>query len=115
MLQKLTQTPAGAGQSLEVGGRPLTAAHEQIVGILRQRLGQNHGELFATPRVLADGAMAWTTPLSAPAVPAAQLAADERAKLDQRVDRGRIGAGAQRPEQRRQHQQPSGQQPGPAA
>jgi hypothetical protein len=87
VLQKLTQTPAGAGQSLEVGGRPLTAAHEQIVGILRQRLGQNHGELFATPRVLADGAMAWTTPLSAPAVPAAQLAADERAKLDQRVDR----------------------------
>jgi hypothetical protein len=85
--QKLTQTPPGAGQALEVGGRPLTAAHEQLVGILRQRLGQNHGELFAAPRVLADGAVAWTTASAAPAVPAAQLPADERDKLEQRAER----------------------------
>jgi hypothetical protein len=85
--QTLIKTPPGAGQSLDVGGRPLTAAHEQLVGILRQRLGQNHGELFAAPRLGADGAIVWTTPLTAPAMPAAQLAPDERDKLEQRVDR----------------------------
>ena len=85
--QSLIKTPADAGQSLAVGGRPLTAAHEQLVGILRQRLGQSHGELLATPKLLADGSTAWSTALTAPALAAADLPAEEHDKLQQRAER----------------------------
>ena len=87
MPQSLITTRADAGQALQVGGRALTAAHEQLVGVLRQRLGQSHGELLASPRLLADGGVAWSTPLTAPAVPATTLPADERERLQQRVER----------------------------
>jgi hypothetical protein len=85
--QSLITTRADAGQALQWGGRALTAAHEQLVGILRQRLGQNHGELFANPKVLADGSVAWSTPLSAPAQVASSLPEDERERLLQRAER----------------------------
>lgn len=87
MPQSLITTRADAGQALQWGGRALTAAHEQLVGILRQRLGQNHGELFANPKVLADGSVAWSTPLSVPAQVASSLPEDERERLQQRAER----------------------------
>ncbi len=87
MPQGLTRTRADAGQALQVGGRALTAAHEQIVGVLRSRLGQNHAELLAVPKADADGAIAWSTNLTGAVTPAAQLPEDERGKLQQRAER----------------------------
>jgi hypothetical protein len=85
--QGLTKTRGDAGQALQVGGRAMTAAHEQIAGILRSRLGQNHAELLAVPKPDADGGIAWSTNLAGAVTPAAQLPEDERAKLQQRAER----------------------------
>lgn len=86
MPQGLIKTRGDAGQAVQVGGRALTAAHEQISGILRSRLGQNHAELLAIPKPDADG-IAWSTNLAGTVTPAAQLPEDERAKLQQRAER----------------------------
>jgi len=86
--QSLTNTRADAGQALALNGRALIAVHEQIVGVLRQRLGANHGQLFAAARVQPDGSVAWTTPsMAEPVIGAAQLSADEREKLQARSER----------------------------
>ncbi|MBX3604741.1 MAG: hypothetical protein KF788_05705 [Piscinibacter sp.] len=87
MPQGLIKSRADAGTPLQVGGRALTAAHEQIAGILRSRLGQNHAELLAIPKPDADGGIAWSTNLTGPVLPAAQLPEDERTKLQQRAER----------------------------
>ncbi len=78
MPQGLIKTRGDAGQALQAMGRPLTGAHEQIVGVLRNRLGQNHGELLAMPRPEPDGGIAWSTGLAGAVLPAAQLPEDER-------------------------------------
>jgi len=87
LAQSLTKTPPDAGQALQVNARVLGTAHEQIVSILRSRLGQNHGDLLAVPKAEASGGIAWGTPLAGAVVPAAQLPEDERAKLQQRAER----------------------------
>lgn len=87
MPQNLITTPGGAGQALEVSGRSLVGAHAQITSILKSRLGHNHGELLAQPRLLPEGGIAWSTSLEGTVQPASQLAPDERAKLQQRADR----------------------------
>ena len=78
MSQSLIHTPADAGQALQVNGRALSGAHEQIASILRSRLGQNHADLLAVPRSGIEAGITWITPLAGPVVPAAQLPADER-------------------------------------
>jgi hypothetical protein len=87
LAQSLIRTRGDAAQALQVGGRTLAAAHEQIAGILRSRLGQNHAELLAVPKPDADGGIAWSTNLAGAVTPAAQLPEDERAKLQQRAER----------------------------
>lgn len=87
MPQSLIQTPADAGQALEVGGRSLVGAHAQIASILKSRLGQDHGELLAQARPLPDGATAWSTSLEGTVRPLASLAPAERARLQQRAER----------------------------
>lgn len=87
MPQSLITTPGGAGQALEVSGRSLVGAHAQIANILKSRLGQNHGDLLAQPRLLPEGGIAWSTPLEGTVQPGSRLAPDERAKLQQRADR----------------------------
>lgn len=87
MPQSLIKTPPAAGQALQVHGRPLTAAHEQIVSILRNRLGQNHGDLLAVPKAEADGGIAWSTALTGTVQPVAQLPEDDARKLRQRAER----------------------------
>jgi hypothetical protein len=84
--QSLVQTPRDAGQPLDVNGRALTASHEQIVSILRSRLGQNHGDLLAVPKPQADGSTAWTTALPGAAVPVDELGDEERAKIQRRFE-----------------------------
>jgi hypothetical protein len=95
--QSLINTPALAGQALQVNGRALGAAHAQIVSILRNRLGQNHGDLLAEPLPQADGSTLWRTALTGAVTPASQLPDDERLKLQQRAQRfsGEIRALAQ--------------------
>jgi len=86
--QSLTKTHADAGQALALNGRALIAAHEQIVGVLRQRLGANHGELLATPKVQPDGGVTWTTPsMAEPVLLSAQLPEEAREKLQARAER----------------------------
>ena len=87
MPQSLIQTPADAGQALEVGGRSLVGAHAQIASILKSRLGHDHGELLAQARPLPDGGTAWSTLREGAVQPASSLAPDERARLQQRADR----------------------------
>ena len=86
MPQRLLQTSRSAGFGLEVRGRSLLASHEQIVNILRSRLGQAHGDLLAVPKIEADG-VAWSTALSGDAVLASTLPPDERDKLQKRAER----------------------------
>ena len=87
MAQSLIRTRGDAAQALQVCGRTLASAHEQIADILRSRLGQNHAELLATPKPDADGGIAWSTNLVGLVTAAAQLPEDERAKLQQRAER----------------------------
>lgn len=86
MPQRITQTAAQAAQVLDVNGRSLLASHDPITSILRSRLGQAHGDLLATPKREADGAVTWSTPLAGEAKPAQELPEDERAKLQRRAD-----------------------------
>lgn len=87
MPQTLLTTPPGAAQALAFNGQPLAAAHAQLVGILRSRLGQNHGDLLAQPRPAPDGGTAWVTGLAGAVQPAAQLPDDARQRLQQRAER----------------------------
>lgn len=87
MAQSLVTTPPDSAQALQVNGRPLAAMHEQIVGILRNRLGENHGSLLAVPKLLSDGSIAWSTPLGGAVTPAGDLPPDERDKLSKRAER----------------------------
>lgn len=87
MPQSLIHTPPGAGQALQVNGRALGMAHAQIISILRNRLGQNHGDLLAEPQLQGDGSTVWRTALAGAVLPASQLPDDERQKLQQRAQR----------------------------
>lgn len=87
MPQSLIKTPRDAAQALSVNGRMLVASHEQIASILKSRLGHNHGELLAQPRIGADGDIAWSTGLQGAVLPASELPEDERALLQKRADR----------------------------
>ncbi|HYN58065.1 MAG TPA: VWA domain-containing protein, partial [Rubrivivax sp.] len=85
--QSLIKTPRNTAQALEVNGRSLVASHDQISNILKSRLGQNHGELLAQPRIGVDGDIAWSSGLQGPVTPATELPEEDRAKLLQRAER----------------------------
>lgn len=87
MPQKLLETPAGAAQSLKVSDRELLGAHEQITSILRSRLGQNHADLLAVPKVASNGSVGWNTALTGTVLRTDALPDAERAKLEQRAER----------------------------
>lgn len=87
MSQRLTQTPGGTGHALDVNGRQPVGAHEQLASILASRLGRDHADLLATPKLEADGKITWSTPLAGEITPATQLPAEERRRLEQRAER----------------------------
>lgn len=85
--QSLIKTPRDAAQALSVNGRTLVASHEQIASILKSRLGHNHGELLAQPRIGADGDTAWSTGLQGEVIPASELSDEQHTLLQKRADR----------------------------
>ena len=87
MRQRLTETPGGQGQPLDVHGKRLIDCYDQLAGILRNRLGQNHAHFLAQPRVEPSGSITWFTPLAGAVVPADALAPEERQRLRDRADR----------------------------
>ena len=87
MPQRLAETSRGEGQPLDVHGKRLIDCYDQLVGILRNRLGQNHAHLLAQPRVQPSGAIQWYTPLAGPVVRAEALPSDERQRLQDRAER----------------------------
>ena len=87
MPQRLAETSRGEGLPLDVHGKRLIDCYDQLVGILRNRLGQNHAHLLAQPRVQPSGAIQWYTPLAGPVVRAEALPSDERQRLQDRAER----------------------------
>ena len=87
MRQRLTETSGGEGQPLDVHGKRLIDCYDQLVGILRNRLGQNHAHFLAQPRVEPTGAITWFTPLAGAVIAADALAPEERQRLKDRADR----------------------------
>lgn len=86
-LQVLIKTPKDAAVALDVAGRTLHTAHAQLEAILQSRLGRNHGDLLAVPRVQADGSIQWCSALAGAVASAAQLPDDERRTLERRAER----------------------------
>lgn len=87
MPQNLLQTAAQTAIPLDVQGRQLLAAHEQITTILKSRLGHAHGELLARGRTDESGAVQWSTNLKGDVVRASALPEEDRARLQKRADR----------------------------
>jgi hypothetical protein len=85
--QRLVETSRGEGQPLDVHGKRLIDCYDQLVGILRNRLGQNHAHLLAQPRVQPSGAIQWYTPLPGAVVRAEALPSEERQRLQERAER----------------------------
>src|SRR5690349_6994782 len=85
--QRLAETSGAEGQPLDVHGKRLIDCYDQLVGILRNRLGQNHANLFAQPRAQSSGAMAWYTPMTGSVVRADALPPEERQRLQERAQR----------------------------
>jgi hypothetical protein len=85
--QRLTETSGGEGQPLDVHGKRLIDCYDQLVGILRNRLGQNHAHFLAQPRVEPSGSITWFTPLAGAVVTADALAPEERQRLKDRAER----------------------------
>jgi hypothetical protein len=85
--QRLAETSRGEGQPLDVHGKRLIDCYDQLVGILRNRLGQNHAHLLAQPRVQPSGAIQWYTPLAGAVVRAEALPPEDRQRLQDRAER----------------------------
>ena len=86
-MRRLHQNSHHAAFRLEVGGRPLLAAHEQIAEILRSRLGRDHAELLASPSIEPDGSVSWSTALPGDVIAAKDLPEQQGVKLRQRAER----------------------------
>jgi hypothetical protein len=86
-LRRLHQNSHHAAFRLEVGGRHLLAAHEQIAEILRSRLGRDHAELLASPSIEPDGSVSWSTALPGDVIAAKDLPEQQGVKLRQRAER----------------------------
>jgi hypothetical protein len=73
---------------LEIHGRRVIDCHEQLVGILRNRLGQNHADFFAQP-ALSSGSrsIVWYTTVTGEVAPVDTLSPDEKQRLTQRAER----------------------------
>lgn len=88
MRQRLAETSGDDAYPLDVHGRRVIDCHEQLVGILRNRLGQNHADFFAQPAPTAGSrSIVWYTPLSGEVARVDTLAPDERQRLTQRAER----------------------------
>lgn len=85
--QLLIQTSGQDGHSLEINGRRVADNHEQIVAILRSRLGQNHADFLARPAWDAAGTLSWTTHLAGTAQRASALSDEDRQKLEKTAAR----------------------------
>jgi len=86
--QRLAETSSDDAHPLDIHGRRVIDCHEQLVGILRNRLGQNHADFFAQP-VQAAGArsIVWYTTLPGEVSLVNALAPDEQRRLTQRAER----------------------------
>ena len=64
---------------LDVHGRRVIDCHEQLAGILRNRLGQNHADFFAQPAQAAGSrSIVWSTTLPGEVAGVDALAPDEK-------------------------------------
>jgi hypothetical protein len=82
--QRLTETSAELGQPLDVHGRRLIDCYDQLAGILRNRLGQNHAHFLAQP-VERSGSISWFTQLAGEVVGEDALIPEERQRLKDRA------------------------------
>jgi hypothetical protein len=86
--QRLTETPGDDVHPLDIHGRRVIDCHEQLVGILRNRLGQNHADFFSQPAVTAGSrAIVWYTSVPGEAAAVTALSPDEQQRLTQRAER----------------------------
>jgi hypothetical protein len=73
---------------LDIHGRRVIDCHEQLVGILRNRLGQNHADFFAQPALNAGSrAIVWYTTVPGEVAAVTALPPDEQQRLTQRAER----------------------------
>lgn len=88
MPQRITETSGDDYQPLDVHGRRLTDSYDQLVAILRNRLGQNHADFFAQPKSTpGSDATAWFTNVKGEPARLDSLAADEQQRVKQRAER----------------------------
>jgi hypothetical protein len=86
--QRLTETPGDDVHPLDIHGRRVIDCHEQLVGILRNRLGQNHADFFAQPALTAGSrTIVWYTSVPGEVTAIAALPPDEQQRLTQRAER----------------------------
>jgi hypothetical protein len=86
--QRLTETPGDDVHPLDIHGRRVIDCHEQLVGILRNRLGQNHADFFAQPAQAAGSrSIVWYTTAPGEVVDVATLPPEEKQRLAQRAER----------------------------
>jgi hypothetical protein len=87
MAQFLVESDPTQGQPLGVSASPVHILHARVRGVLLNRLGPQHAELFAMPLAGADGRISWSTELQGVAQRASALPEPERARLLQRHGR----------------------------
>jgi hypothetical protein len=86
--QRLTETTGDDAQPLDIHGRRVIDCHEQLAGILRNRLGRDHADFFAQPAPAAGSrAIVWYTALSGEIASVTTLPPDEQQRLTQRAER----------------------------
>lgn len=84
----LVRTTLTGVRPLGVRGEPLHAAHEQIRGVVRRRLGERHARLLAEPQPDEVGRrIDWYTDLPGSVVPLSELAPERRASLLAEVEK----------------------------
>jgi hypothetical protein len=82
------ETSGGDSHPLDVHGRRVVDCHEQLVGILRNRLGQNHADFFAQPALTAGSrTIVWYTTVAGEIAAVDTLSPDEKQRLTQRAER----------------------------
>lgn len=90
--QQLLETTGQEGFALQVNGRSVVGSHEQLVAIIKSRLGQNHADFLATPAGQTLGSQTqasirWSTRLAGDVKAANLLGSPERAKLESTAQR----------------------------
>ena len=84
-MQRLNQTSRQTAHSLEISGRQVFSAYDQLSSIVRDRLSRRHANLLAAPHGESTGDITWSTALEGPVVHEDELQSDARARLRERA------------------------------